>query len=70
MEMIGVETNDNGGDNSNVNKDYNIKMTFTQDKPGTLINYRTTTPYISSGLKPGDQLDLIHGLNLYKHWTF
>lgn len=34
---------DNGGDNDSINKDNSIKMTYTKDKPGMLVNYKTTT---------------------------
>ena len=34
---------DNGGDNDSINKDNSIKMTYTKDKPGMLVKYKTTT---------------------------
>lgn len=45
---------DRGGDNGGVKKAYSTKITHTQDEPGTLVNYGTTTQYISSGLRLSD----------------
>lgn len=50
---------DNGGDSDSINKGFNksysTKITCIQDDPGTLVNHRITTAYISN-LRPDYQL--------------
>lgn len=43
-------SSDSSNNNDGVNKDYNVKITYIQYEPSTLVNYKITTLYISLGL--------------------